>query len=117
MADYGFDLDFAIVRGDDFSFTMTWDTVAGVPVDISAWVFAYEANEKSGGTGNIAVADGAMTKSDSGSGTTDSVTIPLSSSDTAVNEGRYGHDVTATIGSDRVTVAGGTLTIKDSEQD
>jgi len=118
MADYAFDLDFGVFRGDDFSFTMTWETTAGVAVDISAWAFAYEANEKaSGGTGNIVVADAAMTKSDSGSGTTDSISIPLTSTNTDISEGRYGQDVTVTVGSDRTTVASGTLTIKNSEQD
>ena len=115
---YGFPLEFSVVRGDDFSFSLTWETTAGGAVDISAWVFAYEANEDAvGGTGNIVVADAAMTKSDSGTGTTDTVTIPLSSTDTVVTEGRYKHDLTATVGSDKTTVARGTLTILPSEQD
>ena len=115
---YWFDLDWAVVKGDDFSASLTWATQAGVAVDISAWVFSYEANEvSSSGTGNITVADGAMTKSDSGSGVTDTVTIPLSDTDTAVTEGRYTHDIKAAVGTDETTVARGTLEIKPSEQD
>ena len=118
MAGYWFDLDWQVVRGDDFSASLTWALADGTAVDISAWVFSYEANEKSSnGTGNITVADGAMAKSDSGSGTTDTVTIPLSDTDTDVTEGRYSHDISVTASDDRTTVARGTLEIKPSEQD
>jgi len=118
MAGYWFDLDWQIVRGDDFSASLTWALANGTAVDISAWTFAYEANETSGtGTGNITVADGAMTKSNSGSGVVDTVTIPLTDTDTTVTEGRYAHDITAVVGTDTNTVARGTLEIKPSEQD
>lgn len=117
MPSYWFDLDTQVVRGDDFTMSLTWALANGTPVDISAWTFAYEANEKSGSGGNIVVADGAMTKSNSGSGVIDTVSIPLSDTDTAVTEGRYEQDITALVGADTTTVARGTLTIFKSEQD
>jgi hypothetical protein len=118
MAGYWFDLDWAIVSGDDFSATLTWALADGTAVDISSWSFSYEANEVSGsGTAGITVADGAMTKSNSGSGVVDTVTIPLSATDTAKTDGRYAHDLKVTIGTDATTVARGTLEIKPSEQD
>jgi hypothetical protein len=118
MGGYWYESDLSLVRGDDFTISQTWATAAGVAVDISAWTFAFEANEVSeGGTGNIVVADAAMTKSNGGSGVIDTVSIPLSSTDTDKNEGRYQYDISVTIGTDKTTVARGTLVVNDSEQD
>lgn len=116
---YFYKADITIVRGDDFTLTQIWD-VNGTAVDISSWVFAFEANEKSTratSPGNIVIADAAMTKSDSGTGVTDKLTIPFTDTETAENEGRYAYDIKATIGTDEVTYARGTLTILPSEQD
>lgn len=119
MGGYWYESDFSVVRGDDETVTQTWALANATPVDISSWVFAFEANEidSTGTPGNIVVADGAMTKSNSGKGVTDTVSIPLSSSDTDVDEGRYAYDISATIGSDKTTVGRGTLTVVPSEQD
>lgn len=120
MPGYWFTLDSKIVKGDDFSMSLTFSDAAGDPVDISSWTFAYEANEEaSGGTGNITVADGAMTKSNSGAGTTDTVSIPIADTVTdALTVGRYRQDVKVTDGSgNETTVAKGTLTIYASEFD
>jgi len=117
---YWAETDMELVRGDDFTVTQTWALQAGTAVDISAWTFKFEANEISNRAttpGNIVVLNGAMTKSDSGSGTTDTVSIPLSDTATDVNEGRYAYDITAVVGTDTTTVFRGTLTVKKSEQD
>lgn len=117
MPGYWFKLDSQIVKGDTgFKITLTFsDASTGSAVDISSWSFAYEANERSGSGGNITIANGAMTQSDSGTGTTDTVTIPFSS--TSVNEGRYDQDIRATVDGEITTIARGTLTVVDSEQD
>ena len=118
MPGYWFLLDSKVVRGDDFTITMTFSDTAGAAVDISSWTFAYEANERSSGAATITVADGAMTKSNSGSGVVDTVAIPLSDTDTNKTEGRYDQDVKVTLATgEKTTIARGTLTIYDSEQD
>lgn len=119
MSGYWYEDDFSVVRGDDFTITQTWALADGTPVDISAWTFSFEANEKdtTGTPGNIVVTNAAMTKSNSGLGVTDTVSIPLTDTDTDVDEGRYGYDIVAIVGSDITTVAKGTLTIVDSELD
>ncbi len=113
---YWAETDIELVRGDDFTLTQVWK-LNGASVNISSWTFAFEANEistRASTPGNITVADGAMTKSAS-SAIVDTLTIPLSDTDTDVNEGRYKYDITATVGTDTVTVFRGTLTVLPSE--
>ncbi len=119
MCAYWAKADLQLVRGDDFTITQTWSN-NGVAVDISSWVFTFEANEKSTratSPGNITIPNSSIVKSDSGSGTTDTISIPLGDTDTDVTEGRYGYDIKAVIGTDEVTVFRGTLTVMESEQD
>lgn len=117
MPGYAFQMDAEGHKDDTgFKITLTWaDATTGSAIDISSWTFAYEANEKSGSGGNVAVADGAMTKSDSGSGTTDTLTIPISFA--SLNEGRYSQHLRVTVGGEITTVGYGTLEIKPSEFD
>ena len=116
---YWYNSDLKIVRKDDFTITQTWALTNGTAVDISAWTFKFEANEidSSGTPGNIIVLDAAMTKSNSGSGVTDTVSIPITDTQTTIDEGRYAYDITAVVGTDTTTVARGTLTVFPSEQD
>jgi len=110
--------DLEVVRGDDFTITQVW-SLSGAAVNISSWVFAFEANEistRAATPGNITVANSAMVKSASSS-VVDTLSIPLSDTDTDVTEGRYKYDIKATVGSDEVTVFRGTLTVLPSEQD
>ncbi len=116
MPAYWFDLDTKIVRADDFTISLTWATAAGAAVDISAWTFTYEANER-GGNGNITVANSAMTKSNSGTGVIDTVSIPFTDTNTAVTVGRYDQDIKVDVGTDTTTVAKGTLVIAPTEFD
>lgn len=112
-------VDFELVRTDTDAWSFTWKTAPGVGVDISGWSFRFEANERdqSGTPGNIIVLDAAMTKSNSGLGVTDTLTIPFSISDTTVGEGRYDYDLRATVGATVNTVFKGTLVVTPSEQD
>jgi len=115
MPAYYFNLDEVIVKGDDRSITLTFSDTAGDPVDISAWTFYYAADERNG-TGAITVADGSMTKSDSGRGVTDTVTIPRADTVTNVTVGFWDHDIAVKDASDEITtIAKGVLTIVDRE--
>ena len=116
---YWYTSDLKMVKGDDLTINQTWTTSAAVPIDISSWTFAFEAEEAAdGGTGNIVIADGAMTKSDSGTGVTDKLSITITDTlSSAVPEGRYSYDIKVTIGSDITTYSRGTLLIESSSQD
>ncbi len=116
---YWYCSDLKMVKGDDLIINQTWTTTAGAAVDISAWTFAFEANEVAdGGAGNIVIADGSMTKSDSGSGVVDKLTIQITDTlSAATNEGRHDYDIKVTVDGNKTTFARGTLTILPSEQD
>ena len=111
---YFFNLDMEIVSGDTRPIVQTFSTEAGVPVDISAWTFYYKAVNKSDSTKTITVADAPMTKSNSGRGVTDTLTITLDNSITAVSVvpvGRYDHEIAVKISGEPTVIAQGILTI------
>ena len=113
-------MDIELVRTDiDGRAFVFSDASTGNPIDISTWTFSFKANEidQSGTPDTISIPDSAMTKSNSGLGTTDRLDIPFSISDTTVNEGRYRYDVQATTAAGPETIFRGTLTIIPSEQD
>ena len=116
---YWYEADLSVVRGDDLTITQTWD-VNGVATDISSWSFSFEANEvstRAASPSDITIANAAIVKSDSGSGTTDTNSILLTDTLTTVNVGRYKYDCKVVIGTDEITYARGTLTVLDSQQD
>jgi len=116
---YYYKADFEMVRGDDVTLTQRWDT-NGTPVDISAWVFSFDANEISNRAvtaGSISLSAGDMTKHDSGSGTTDTISMHFTDTHTAVNEGRYRYAIKISVGTSEFTIAKGTLLISESEDD
>lgn len=118
MPGYAFQLDSVGYKDDTgFKIALTFsDASTGSATDISSWTFAYEANQQDpSGTGNVAVADGAMTKSDSGTGTTDTVTIPISFA--SLTEGRYNQHLRVTVDALITTIGYGTLEIRPSEFD
>jgi hypothetical protein len=89
-----FDDDIEIVAGDNHSFSLTMKTLAGAPVNVSAWDVYYKAEARdTNNTDTISVAPAAVTFSDSGTGTVDTFTIPLSASDTTVAKGFYDHEI------------------------
>jgi len=79
--------DLYAVEDEQISFAFTFTlTATGQPLDISGYTLYFAA----GGdwtTNTIVVANGTMTKSNSGSGVTDTVTIPLSSTVLNVSPG------------------------------
>ena len=95
MADYWFTLDESVIAANDHDISMTFSS-GGSPVDVTAW-----AN----------LTNAAMVKSDSGSGTTDTVTIPLASTDTDIAAGRYSQEFSAEISSKDRTIFRGTIRI------
>lgn len=100
-----------IVAGDTRDISLTFSTVEGDPVDISAWTFYYKAINKVASGTTITVADASMTKSNSGLGVTDKVTIPLDNSVTAVTAGKYDHEIAVKISAEPKTIARGILTV------
>ena len=113
MPKYWFNLDMDIVTGDTRTITMTFD-VGGVPTPISAWTFYYKAVNRADATKTITVADGAMTKSDSGMGVTDTISIPIDNSvntEASAPVGKYDHEVAVKIAGEPTVIAKGTLTI------
>lgn len=109
-APYWATLNTEVVRGNQENITLTF-TSGGDPVDISAWTFTYTAS--AGWTDStIVVPNDSTTQSDSGSGTTDTVTIPLSEYQTGrAPAGKYNHEIVAVIAGDTRTLFRGTLRV------
>lgn len=113
---YWFTLDTDLVKGDTRTITMTFAEADGTPVVISSWTFYYKAVKVDDATAALTVADAAMTKSDSGSGSTDTITIPLDNSATAnLSAGRYRQEVAVKIATEPTVIAKGTLNVVDRE--
>jgi hypothetical protein len=104
-------MDTDVVKGNTRSISLTFSTEAGVPVAISTWTFYYKAVKVDDATVTITVANAAMTKSDSGRGVTDTVSIPLDNSVTAVAAGRYNQEIAVAISAEPTTIAMGTLNV------
>ena len=111
MGKYWFSLDMDVVKGNSRSISLTFATSAGAPVAISAWTFYYKAVKVDDATVTITVANASMTKTDSGLGVTDTVSIPLDNSVTAVAAGRYNQEIAVAIASEPTTIAMGTLNV------
>lgn len=113
MGQYWFRLDADIVKGNTRTISLTFATAAGAPVSITAWTFYYKAVKVDDATATITVANASMTKSDSGLGVTDTVSIPLDNSVTAVAAGRYNQEIAVAIASEPTTIAMGTLNVAE----
>lgn len=109
--DYWGALDTPLVSGDTTSISLTFAEEDGTPQVISTWTFYYKAVKVDDSTVTITVADGSMTKSDSGSGYTDTVTIPLDNSVSAVAAGRYNQEIAVKISGEPHTLFKGTLNV------
>jgi len=113
---YWFVLDADLVKGDTRTISLTFAEADGTPVVISAWTFYYKAVKVDDSTVTLAVADAAMTKSDSGLGATDTITIPLDNTSTAgLSAGRYRQEIAVKIATEPTVVAKGTLNVVDRE--
>jgi len=103
-------LNTEVVQGNQENITLTF-TSGGSAVDISAWTFSFKANA-SWTDSVITVPNDSTTQSDSGSGTTDTVTIPLSEYGTGrLPAGRYNQEIVAVISGDTRTLFRGTLRV------
>lgn len=109
--DYWGQVDKALVSGDSDAIALVFATAAGVAVNISTWTFYYKAVKVDDSSVTITVADASMSKTDSGIGTTDTVSIPLDNSVTAVAAGRYNHELAVKISGEPHTIFKGTLNV------
>jgi hypothetical protein len=109
---YWFTLDADLAIGDTRPISLTFSTAPGVPVSIAAWTFYYKAVKVDDSAVSLTVADAAMTKTDSGLGVTDTVTIILDNSATAsLTAGRYRQEVAVKIATEPTVIAKGTLNV------
>lgn len=113
MADqYWATIDDQVVAADDHKLSLTFSS-GGVATDISGWTFQYLANSGGWTTDTISIADGTMTKTDSGSGTTDTINIIFSDTVTDVDPGKYRHSLVAQVPTDDRTIFRGTLRVHE----
>lgn len=80
--------DFRVAQGEDKYYTITFTDSAGDPVDISTDTFYYTA-VATWSTDTLTVTT--FTKSDSGLGTTDTVTMKITSAASDIAPGYYNH--------------------------
>lgn len=113
MGQYWFSCDVGLNKGDTRSIVLTFATEAGVPVVVSAWTCYYKAVKVDDSTVTLTVSDGSITKTDGGSGTVDTITIPLDNSVSAIAAGRYSHEFAVKIAAEPTTIFKGTLNIPD----
>ena len=119
MADTYWDIiNESIVSGDSRALSFTWHE-RGVAVDVSSWDVYFKAVAP-WTTDVITILPAAMVFSDSGTGVTDTFSIPFATTDTDVDPGFYDLQVTA----ERTTSSGnidtlfkGTLTIEVDNED
>jgi hypothetical protein len=111
---YWFTLSHAVVQADADNIQLVFD-YRGTPVDVSTWTnMTYKAEAENAWTTDvIEVADGAIVRSSSGTGVTDTITIPFSVTDTAKDKGRYNHSFGLTVNSQNRTIFRGTIKIVD----
>lgn len=111
---YFFELDPTMVAYNDESFALTFsDEDTGDAVDISGWTnMTYKALSTKT-TDTIEVAHAAMSRTSSGSGTTDTVVIPISTSDSAITQLKYNHEFSVEIAGQKRTIFRGTIKILD----
>ena len=109
-----FDFNLEVVSGDDQTISMTFKTSAGAAVDVSAWDVYYKAAAiDSANSDTITVAPADISAYDSGTGTTDTISIPLTDTITAITPGFYSQEIAILRSTLVETIAKGTLTITD----
>lgn len=109
-APYWASLNTEVVQANQENIILTF-TSGGSAVDISTWSFSYKA-AAAWTDSLVVVPDDSTTQSDSGSGTTDTVTIPLSEYQTdRLPAGKYNQEIVAVINGDTRTLFRGTLRV------
>jgi hypothetical protein len=113
---YHFTLDETITRKDDRKITLVFQDAAGAAIDITNYNFWYTARRSAGDDATaIEVDPGDTSKADSGSGTTDSVIISLTSAKTDIEAREYEHDIQMEDANNEfTTIARGTLTVLEN---
>ena len=95
--------------------TMTFTDAAGDPEDITAWDFFYTAKEdvsQSDGIAKLSLDPVDFTKSDSGLGTTDTITFTLELAVLPVVPGTYEQDLQTVISGAVSTIGRGQLVVE-----
>lgn len=118
---YWAQVDFDAVENDNRTLTITMTDTAGDPVSIVAYEFDFKAVLRSDTTKAWTVANAATTQTDSGTGTTDTVEIPINADDydgagAAAPVGRWDYQVVLTDtgnGDAETTIMRGTLNVPD----
>lgn len=110
---YHFILDKTITSGDCRKITLVFQDSAENAIDITNYNFWYTARRHAeDSTIAIQIDPSDTSKADSGTGTTDSVIITLTSAKTALGAGTYVHDIQMENGNNEITtIARGTLTV------
>jgi len=106
------EMNIEVVQGDDQSIALTFKTAAGVAVNVYSWDFYFKA-ERSDVTDTIVVAPADVTKSDSGTGVTDTATIALTDTITNVEPGAYTYEIAIARSGLVETIQRGTLVITE----
>lgn len=104
-----FPFDLIITEGDDRTVTMTFTDASGDPQDISGWDFFYTAKSAVSDDDASAVVSldpVDFTKSDSGTGTTDTVEFKIQLAPNSVSPGTYEQDIQTKDASGNITTIG-----------
>lgn len=115
------DWDVSLDAGDQLGDSFTLDDGTN-PIDVSGWTVQYILKKSPSGPDSGALIDYNSTddadevaKSDSGTGTVDTITVTFDSTDaTALTAGKYFHRLIRTAGGARWTFAKGYLTVEDN---
>lgn len=111
-ATYWGTLNTEVVQANQENIILTFSS-GGDPVDISTWTFTLKATA-AWTDSTVTVPNDSTTQSDSGTGTTDTVTIPLSEYQTnRLPAGKYNQEIVAVINGDTRTLFRGTLRVYD----
>jgi hypothetical protein len=105
-----------ITEGDDRTITMTFTQADGVtPQDITTWNFFYTAKSSTDdvdGSAVLSLDAVDFTKSDSGGGTTDTITFTLELASGPVLPGTYEQDLQIVVGGAPATIGRGQLVVE-----
>ena len=110
-----FPFDTIITEGDDRTTTMVFADSGGTPTDITAWSFFYTAKVSTDDLDANAVLSldpGDFTKSDSGGGTTDTITFTLDLAASSVSPGTYEQDLQIVVAGSPTTIGRGQLVVE-----
>lgn len=104
-------VDFEVARGEDRSYSITFTDQYGDPVDISTDSFYYAA-VATWSADSLSISTASIVKSNSGQGTTDTITIKITDTLSDIAVGYYNHAVGRVFADgDKEVVITGTLRV------